>query len=425
MHQSFRIAVREFEPFESAIRRQWEEFDALAHSGLALELKVFDLHSLYRALFEENGLGSGEFDIAFINTDWLAAAHAAHCVVDLAPFLSANQPEDYPSGWTPSLLRLQSIDNSVLGVPYHDGPECLIYRKDLFLDPEEQRNYARRFGIPLRIPETWQEFHQIARFFHRPGQRLWGTAIAGFPDAHNTVYDFMLQLWTRGGSILDADGVICFRTAAAAEALEYYRSLMQDREAVHPESLNFDSVKLGQAFVNGEIAMMVNWFGFAAWAETCAESRVRGKIDLGAIPHAPGHPSASLNIYWLLVIATGCPRPDLAYRFVRHCLSPAMDKLLTLAGAVGCRKSTWNDPEVRSNVPHFRRLESLHSEARELPRRADWPAIATIIDHVVHQAAVTRDPIDELLNQADRKAAKLQGQSSSQGMGSGCPSLDA
>jgi multiple sugar transport system substrate-binding protein len=407
MRQSFRIAVREFGPFESAIRKQWRSFDDFHPSGLTLEIQAFDVDSLYRHLFEEDSCHSGELDIAFINTDWLAAAHAKRSFHDLAGFLNSNPPDDYPVGWTPSLLRLQSIDGAVLGVPYHDGPECLIYRKDLFLDEELKRNYADQFGSPLWVPKTWPEFHQVSRFFHRPQDYLWGTANAGLPDCHNTVYDFLLQLWTRNGSLFGENGRIRFCTQPAIEALTFYRSMMQDRHAVHPESADLDSVKLGQVFAKGEIAMMVNWFGFAAWAETSPESRVRGKIDLAPVPHSSGGSSASLNIYWLLAIAAGCPKPDLAYSFLRHCLSAAMDKLLTLEGAVGCRRSTWNDPEVRAVVPQFGLLESLHRDARELPSLAEWPSIAAIINHFVGDAAAASEPIEVLLQRADTKAASL------------------
>ncbi|MGA2535378.1 MAG: extracellular solute-binding protein [Terracidiphilus sp.] len=388
------------------MRNQWSAFEQLSDCRLDFELEAFELHALYDALFEQKRIASGDFDLVLLNTDWVAAAHATGCVLNLATRITENPPEGYPDGWTQSLLRLQSIDGVILGVPYHDGPECLIIRRDLFQGEKWQREYADKFGTTLRVPETWEEFHQVARFFHRPDEGLWGTAFAGFPDCHNTVYDFMLQLWTRGGELVDESGRVRFYSPQAVAALEFYRAIMQDREAVHPDSLQFDSVQLGQAFANGQIAMMVNWFGFAAWAETSPGSRVRGRIDLAPVPHAPGCNSASLSIYWLLAIAAGCPRPELAYLFLRHCVSPSMDRLLTLEGAVGCRKSTWSDVEVCSVAPHFNLLEPLHAHARELPRLAEWPSIATLIDAFVRASAVTQDPIEELLMEADAKLAK-------------------
>jgi multiple sugar transport system substrate-binding protein len=399
----FRIAVRRFGPFESAIARQWASFEAAAGTGLDLDAVALDLHPLHESLFEKEGLKSGEWDVAFAVTDWVAEAHSSGALADLAGLIGTDPPPGYPDAWTPSLLRLQQIGGQMLGLPYHDGPECLIYRKDLFEDPAEQAAYERAFGAPLRVPETWDEFQRTARFFTRPEQGLYGTVFAAYPDGHNTVYDFCLQLWTRGGELFAPDGRPLPDTEAAADALDYYRRMVNDRSAVHPKGREFDSVKSGLAFSAGEVAMMVNWFGFGAMAETIEASRVRGKVSIAEIPHAPGCAGASLNIYWILSIASGSPHRDVAWRFLRHCASAEMDKLLTLEGAIGCRKSSWSDPDVNAVVPFYSRLADLHANAREMPRLAEWPQVAAAIDEMVIGAIDTGAPVEELLRKARRR----------------------
>jgi multiple sugar transport system substrate-binding protein len=406
-NQSFRIAVRKFDPFESAIRKQWNAFEAVEQTGLTLEAEAFDLIPLTETLFEREGLLRGDWDVAFINTDWVASIHASKAVADLAPFLKQNPPDDYPDGWTPSLLRLQQVDGSVLGVPYHDGPECLIYRKDLFEDPNEQHAYRDRFGSRLCVPQTWHEFQQVARFFHRRGKGLYGTIFAAFPDGHNTVYDFLLQLWTRGGELIDHSGRIQFATPQAIDALAFYRSMLRDSAAVHPRCREMDSVNSGLAFAAGEVAMMVNWFGFGAMSETIADSRVKGRVNVSNIPHAESGSTTSLNIYWILSIAAGSPHRETAYKFLRHCLSASMDKLLTMEGAIGCRKSTWNDTDVNRAIPFYSSLEGLHAHAREMPRLAEWPQIASLIDRLMMNVIETDKPVDQLTREAESRASTL------------------
>lgn len=403
----FRVAIRKFDPFESAIRKEWESFEAIMRTGLTLQAEAFDLHPLRETLFEREGLLRGDWDIAFINTDWVASIHESRAVVDLTTFLRENPPDDYPQGWMPSLLRLQQIDGSVLGVPYHDGPECLIYRKDLFGDPNEQREYEECFGSSLRVPRTWEEFHQVAHFFQRPEKGLYGTAFAAFPDGHNTVYDFLVQLWSRGGDLIDDSGRIRFDTPEAIEALSFYRSILQDSAAVHPRCCEMDSVKSGLTFAAGKVAIMVNWFGFAAMSETIAESRVKGCVDIANIPHAKVGSATSLNIYWILSIASGSPHREIAYDFLRHCLTARMDKLVTLEGAIGCRKSTWNDPDVNRAVPFYNRLESLHNNAREMPRMAEWPRIASLIDELMLNIIRTNKPVDQLSRETQTRVSAL------------------
>jgi multiple sugar transport system substrate-binding protein len=404
---TFRIAIRKFEPFESAIRKQWMAFESQTRTGLRLESEAFDLHPLQQSLFGQQGLSRGEWDVAFINTDWVSSIYSSGAVMDLSSYPRSDPPEDYPHGWTESLLRLQNMHGTVLGLPYHDGPECLLYRKDLFENSAENETYLQRFGTRLRPPKTWKEFSQIAHFFHRPQKHLYGTAFAAYPDGHNTVYDFLLQLWSRGGELLGSSGHLQFNTLEAVQALSFYRSMLQDKDAVHPASKKMDSVQLGGAFANGEVAMMVNWFGFAAMAETTASSKIRGKVGIAQIPHGETGSSMSLNIYWMLSIATGSPYRNIAYRFLRHCASREMDKLLTLEGGTGCRRSTWNDEEVNRIVPFYGQLEDFHAIAREVPQLAQWPHIASIIDSLVVNTIETSQPIYDLLKMADSQATTL------------------
>jgi multiple sugar transport system substrate-binding protein len=380
---TFRVAVRAFPPFESAIRKQWDSFESSARTGLRFEAVPLDLHPLHAALF---GPSTDTWDAAFVVTDWIAEAADSNTLIDLAPYLATHPPDGYPEAWTSSLTRFQQINGRVLGLPYHDGPECLIYRKDLF------------DAAGFTPPDTWEEFHRIARALTNPSENRYGAVFAAFPDGHNTVYDFCLQLWSRGGELFDACGHPKLRTEAAREALRFYREILRDSTAVHPRCAEFDSVKSGYAFARGEVALMVNWFGFAAMCETLPESKVRGKVAVAAVPGG-----VSLNVYWTLAIPARCERPDISWQFLRHCASPEMDKLLTLEGGIGCRKSTWSDSEVNRAIPFYREMERLHAGAHELPRLTHWSRIASAIDALVLEAINSDRPEAELLADARQR----------------------
>jgi multiple sugar transport system substrate-binding protein len=304
------------------------------------------------------------------------------------------------------LLRLQRFDGRILGLPYHDGPECLIYRSDLFEKSAERDRFAQQFGEPLEVPQTWEQFRRVAQFFTRPEKSLYGTAFAAFPDGHNTVYDFCLQLWTRGGEVFDDSRRLRLDTPQAREALDYYRVMLKDSGAVHPGSRTFDSVKSGFAFAAGEVAMMVNWFGFASMCETLPESKIKGLVAVAPIPSSGG-PRASLNAYWVLAIPAGSRHREIAWKFIRHCASPEMDKLLTFEGGIGCRKSTWSDVEVNARIPFYHCLEKLHENARELPRRSDWSQLAARIDEMVQNAIDSDEPTVKILQRAQRLADEM------------------
>ncbi|HZP83902.1 MAG TPA: extracellular solute-binding protein [Chthonomonadaceae bacterium] len=315
---TFRIAVRQFGPFESAIRKQFAAYKAASGSALELELVALDLNPL-----------------------------------------------------------------------------------------AEQRAFAARFGYPLAPPQTWPQFTDMARFFTRPNQNLYGTVFAAFPDGHNTVYDFCLHLWSRGGELTDAAGNVTLDTPQARAALDFYRQMAADRTATYPDPMQIDSVQSGALFREGRIAMMVNWFGFAAVCEQ-PNSPTRGKVAVTTLPASEGQPPASLSVYWILALAAGSPHKAEGYAFLRHVGTPEMDKRTTLEGGIGCRLSTWADPDVNAAIPYYHRLADLSRNARTLPRSREFPKLAHILDEIVQQALGTPDATDAILRRAQERAQTIR-----------------
>jgi multiple sugar transport system substrate-binding protein len=407
VRDALRVAIRKFGPFESAIAKQYADFQAATGCSMRLEPVTLDLNPLFETLFTRGGLKDGTWDIAFVVTDWIAEAMAEGALLDLVPRMREQPVPDYPTGWAPSLTGFQSFGDAVYGLPYHDGPECLVYRRDLFADPLAQAAFAEKHGWQLAVPRTWDEFAAVARFFTRPEDGQWGTIFAGYPDGHNTVYDFCLQLWSRNGELVDAAGVPTLDTPAAIAALDYYRRLVNDRTATPPRQEEVDSVKSGERFAAGEIAMMVNWFGFAAVCEQPG-TPVRGKVDVAPVPAGPGGRAVSLNVYWLLAIGAGSDHQEEAYAFIHHACGPAMDKLLTLEGGIGCRRSTWTDPEVNAAIPFMRRLDELHAPARELPRSQAWPRLVRVIDAAVQKAIKGDESTAAILREAQAQTTGMR-----------------
>lgn len=402
-----RIAVRKFEPFETTLKKLWDAFCIEKNINLEAEMIPLELHDLYEETLTKKGLQNGDWDIAHINTDWIFDAVNAKAVENLSPYIKESAPQDFPNGWHNSLLHLQEINNQVYGLPFHDGPECLIYRKDLFEDASEKENFKTQYGYELQPPKAWQQFTQIAEFFNRPDENLYGCVFANYPDGHNMVFDFCLQLWTRGGSLLNENNQININQPAAIKALDFYRNIVNNPKTTHPKSKDFGSVEAGMAFATGEAAMAINWFGFASMCEVIEASKVKGKVDIAELPHDENHNSASLNVYWLYTIGSGSKHKTLAYEFLQFATSPESDKLLTNEGGIGCRKSTWNDSEINKTIPYYHKLSMLHENALTLPQTPVWPKVAELIDHMVLKAINGKTPSEDLLEETQNNIQKI------------------
>ena len=401
MKNVMRILCRKNEDFENVVKLMWQKYKEVYPSDMELDLVPLHLPELHQAILTK------DFDVAHVNTDWLAQTWEEGCLENLAPYVEKQPPQDYPHGWPWALLKLQTFPDGLAGIPFHDGPECLIYRKDLFNDPAEQAAFQEKYGYDLAVPTTWEGFMDAAEFFNRPEQGMYGTLFALYPDGHNNIFDFALQVWSRGGEIEDENGKVTLNTPKAAEAMEFYRSLVQ-REFVHPNSPNMESIESSRAFARGEAAMMVNWFGFATMCETTEGSRVKGKVDIAAVPHSDAIDGpVSLNVYYTWSVSTQSDKKQEAWDFITNTVTAENDINLPLMGAIGCRKSTWYNEQVNTVIPYYSRMEEIHSYAKTLPRIACWHDISVIIDKLMIRVNSTDESIAQILADAQAEVDAL------------------
>lgn len=397
-----RIAIRSFADFQSALAAQLAAYRD-QHPEIEIEVVAHDLRGLEDAVLGPDGLRAGGWDLAIFTTDWIGSAIDTNSIENLTPWMQADPLPGWPEGWPASLREPLRHGDGFYSIPWHDGPECLIYRKDLFENPEEQRAFAAQFNRELKPPVTWQEFHETARFFTRPSQSLYGTLFAACPDGHNTLYDLVLQVWSRGGELYTAEGLPTLNSPTVVKALDYYRNIINDPIACYPDASRIDSISSGDVFLSGQIAMMANWFGFAARASGPG-SPLQGKLALAPIPGGKPGQTASLSTYWAIAIGAGSHAKPAAYQLLRHIASAASDKLTALHGAVGVRLSTWNDPEVIERVPIYTQLEKLSAAARTLPFSEDLPKLAEIVNDVTISALTTDEPSEAILTRAQSLA---------------------
>jgi len=403
-----KLVSRAFDGFERAFAQQIASFES-ENPGIKVDAEFFELGPYHEKMLANRGAANGEADLFLSVTDWMPEASSNGQLLALDPFLEADPPEDWPDGWSPSMRGLQTgADGKTYGIAYHDGPEVFMYRTDLFGDFAEQSAFRLRFGYELAPPKTWDEFVDIAQFFTRPEKGLWGCCLAGFPDAHNNIYDFMLHLWSRGGQLMDADFQPQFHKEAGHLALHFLVDLVHNHKVVDPACLDLDSVASGLYYASGKAAMMWNWSGFAAVAEEPTASQIVGKNACCAMPAASrGGRSVSLNIYWVLCITSGSKHKAEGYRFLKHVASSAMDKVTTMSGGNGTRLSTWRDHEVHSRFPYYAIIEEVHRDVESPPQDARFPEVAEILNRMVDDALRLRATPEEALARAAAQVDEL------------------
>lgn len=137
---------------------------------------------------------------------------------------------------------------------------------------------------------------------------------------------------------------------------------------------------------------------------------MRGRVDVCAIPHADSHPDpVSLNVYYVWSISRDSRHKDLAWEYIRSCVTKEIDIILTMEGGIGCRRSTWSDPQVNQVIPYYRRMEEIHGYASTLPRTAAWYPISRVIDQMIIDTIDTDRPVAGILSEAQARVDAIAG----------------
>ena len=151
-------------------------------TGARLEVTRVPFAQLYQETLL--GLKQKKFDALFFGSMWIADVHA-----DLQPLpLRMLQSAQYRDV-LPHYQRVASWGEVPTMVPIDGDRHFLQYRRDLIEDPQHRAGYRRLIGDELRVPQTWPELQQVARYFHGRAAPD-GKPIAGLAEV--TVSDALL-----------------------------------------------------------------------------------------------------------------------------------------------------------------------------------------------------------------------------------------
>ncbi len=101
------------------------------------------------------------YDVLFYGSLWIG---------DFAPYL-APVPAAYRNTKqmklvTPNYIDVATWGGKMIQYPVDGDRHYLKYRTDVIDNPEMQKKYKAETGRELRVPRTWEEYDQIARFFN-------------------------------------------------------------------------------------------------------------------------------------------------------------------------------------------------------------------------------------------------------------------
>jgi len=151
-------------------------------------------------------------------------------------------------------------------------------RRDFFENPEERKRFEDKHGKPMKWPETWDDYLELAKFFTRPPD-LYGVSDLRSRKWLGPIW-FLMMFYANAGFPFADDMTPTLYNDAGRKAVEWYlatKAYSTKDIAIWGTTQNIPFVAGGGAF------MWTYWSGGPAVAER-PDSKTRGKWVYGVVP---------------------------------------------------------------------------------------------------------------------------------------------
>jgi multiple sugar transport system substrate-binding protein len=233
-----------------------------AETGIKVNVIQEPWGSFYDRMAAEWAAKGDAYDMVVGDSQWIGQGVTQGHYMELTDFFIENGIHETV---TPATLKFYGEYPAGSGrywaYPTEGDAVGWAYRKDLFEDPENKKAFEEKYGYPLDVPQTWMQLRDIAEFFTRPEQNLYGIGVYTQIDYDAITMGYETVMFSWGAEWQDENlnvlGVV--NSERAVEALEFYKGLYQ---FAPPGTNNAFFAEMNDIFINGQAAMIMNYFAF-------------------------------------------------------------------------------------------------------------------------------------------------------------------
>ncbi|WP_034384915.1 ABC transporter substrate-binding protein [Deinococcus sp. YIM 77859] len=305
------------------------------------------------ALYQQQlGAKSPDVDVYMIDVVWpgLISQH----LLDLKKYI----PQAEINRHFPAIVQNNTVNGKLVGMPFFTDAGVLYYRTDLL----------KKYGY-AGPPKTWNELATMAQKI-QAGERKNNPKFVGFVFQGKNYEGLTCDAleWINsfgGGTIVDSAGKITVNNEKAVAALRTIQGLVG---TVAPSAVTtYGEEEARNVWQAGNAAFMRNWpYAYALAQE--ANSPIRGKVGVAALPAGPGGKPAATLGGWQLAVNAYSKYPKEAASLVQYLTSVQEQKRRAIEASYNPTiAALYKDPQVLKAVPFFGSLYEVFTNAVARP----------------------------------------------------------
>lgn len=408
-------------------------------TGITVELETTSWDQMYLKAIQDMEAGTGIYDFVYIEQDIIYAYLANEYLVNITQALADN-PDLLAPTWdiakfTTFADNFKDADGNIFGVPMEAFLKIVLYRADLFADPEIQAAFQEQYGRELAPAVTFDEYRELAEFFTQWGadhdMELWGTTVQQATGHSSSFYELVESIMPAAGVYNWGINMDTFKASVenggemnsdrAKEAFQFWVDMQQ---FAPPEATSSTWDEVAASFAAGRAAMGWVYGENAAFiANDPDRSTVTGNVGVALPPvydqsilDAAAADEGYIGYYdgGAFGLPVSGPNPDCALLWAQFVGQESVQAQWAVEAARVVMNSTFDDPLVqaidattgnyytlmREQGPLFQGAPPFpfHAQVRAVVEPFVWQAIAgeLTVSDALDQAAAAADT--ELVN---------------------------
>lgn len=319
------------EPYGLGLKAAATAFEA--KTGIKVTVDQLPYSDAYNKQVLLGTAASDEYDMMVLDCIWLPIFVKNKWVQPFEPLEAKAKEKIEWSAFLPGIVDAYDvIDGKHWAAPVDFFIEVLAYRTDLF----------EKAGLK-EAPKTWDEFKAYAAKLNDPANNVYGVVtMPGEQDGGYSEWTVRLAsltmppnsdqfVWDRNfKAMLENEG-------NGKKALDRW---IEIKPYTSPGANEMGYAEATNAYMQGNGAMYVNWFGFFPDIENPDVSKVIGKVAYALPPREKleGKRHDYLGGYQI-AIAANAPKPEASYQFIAFVTSHEGQEIMLEAGASGAYRT--------------------------------------------------------------------------------------
>lgn len=363
------------------------EFEAA--TGIEVNIEELTYVAIRERLIPQFVAPEGAYDVIVVDKQWVGEFVGADWLLPLDDYIAESGFDT--SVYIPAMFEMLGAVNDVTYMlPFYNYTMGLVYRTDLFEDPELQAAYEAEFGEALEVPTSVEDYVQVATFLTRDTDGDGEVDIYGVTQqlarGVGIHAEWANLLFSLGGWYYTDDWKAAVNGEEGVGALEAMIALYQNAAPEGATGYNFD--EQAELMRQGRAAMMLTYSWMPASLNDPEQSEVAGNIAITVTPGGSGAQGG-----WGWAIPRSAPNPDAAWQFLNWVESFEVAKERALMGGQPTRSDVFEDPDVVAAFPFYADIAEMIATAKPVPIFGGAASMVDILALQLSEAtAAGKDP---------------------------------